>query len=152
MKALNKITIFAAIVLMLLGTSQSAFADNGRHYRGGHEGKAHHNRHANRHGGRRYDQRYNRHNRHAYRHDRHRNNDRGAYLMGGIVLGSILTDLFHRQDDRQVTRRVISEPVVVDPAYSRRLIRDRSGNCFEKSYDRDGNEEVFEVSPAECAW
>ncbi|MFT7653327.1 MAG: hypothetical protein ACI9UU_002438, partial [Candidatus Azotimanducaceae bacterium] len=58
----------------------------------------------------------------------------------------------NRQEDRQVTRRVISEPVVVDPGYSRRLIRDRSGNCFEKSYDRNGNQEVFEVSPTECAW
>ena len=103
-----------------------------------------------------------RHYRH-YRHHRHgHHSNRGAYLAGGIILGSVLThaltrhrhheyhDPYYEQETRVIrhgpsyTRRS-AEPV-------RRLFRDRDGNCFEKQYNDRGDEILLELDPAECAW
>lgn len=96
-----------------------------------------------------------RHNRYArhYRHRRH--HDRGLYLAGGLILGSVITHALHERHEPVVHRRVrtrVSGAVMDDAAISRRLFRDRDGNCFERTYTRAGDEVLSELDPSACAW
>jgi hypothetical protein len=84
------------------------------------------------------------------RHHYHGGND-GAYLLGGIVIGSILTHALIAPPAPTVyapPRRVVYEGAPV----SRRLFRDIDGNCFERRNDSVGGELLIELPPQECAW
>ena len=98
------------------------------------------------------------HRRH-YRHKRyHRKNRDGAYLLGGLALGALITHAWHQpnrhhnrhhsdQYDHHTRTRVVHR----DAPVSRRLFRDRNGNCFERI--RQGGEELLvELSASECRW
>lgn len=140
---------FALAVLALCVTSAAVPAQAG----GGHRG----------HG---YDHRGWGHGGHYYRgshgHRSHHNHN-GAYLIGGLVLGSVLASAYHRGQDRDyyepylVTRtvyrtvpsRVVVREVFVAPA-GQSLFQDRHGNCFERNYNRNGDEVLYELDPADC--
>lgn len=113
-------------------------------------------RHSRRHryrDSRRHDYRYN--NRYHYR-QRSRSN-RGAYLAGGILLGSVITHAltqprYERRPDSYHESRVIRETTRQSVTPSRRLFRDRDGNCFERALDERGNEVLIDLPDSECAW
>lgn len=118
------------------------------------------------HRGHGYDHRGWGHSGHYYRgghgHRSHHNHN-GAYLLGGLVLGSVLASAYHRGNERgyyepyPVTRtvyrtmpsRVVIREAIVAPA-GRSLFRDRHGNCFERNYNGDGDEVHYELDPADC--
>ena len=97
----------------------------------------------------------------------HRNNDT-AVLVGGVVLGSLLTQSFNvRQDSYRaapvVTRRVVhSTPIrsttrhTVARQSSRQhssyLLRDLQGDCFEVERDTQGTELRTQVAPDRCEY
>jgi hypothetical protein len=104
--------------------------------------------------------------RHHYdrRHHRDRNNE-GLYLLGGVLVGSLVTHAVHesrrapRISSRPVYRETTYEsgPVVrstriVRGAEGRRLFRDRDGNCFERTRSAYGEEVLVEIDRAACAW
>ncbi len=98
------------------------------------------------------------HRHRGHRHGRHHSR-RGAYLAGGLILGSLLTHAYHRSHYPRTEpyvvreRRVIrSTPHVVERRTTKRLFRDRDGNCFERTFNRNGDELLVELDPAECAW
>ena len=126
----------------------------------------------NGHRGHGYDHRGWGHGGHYYRggggHRSHHNHN-GAYLVGGLILGSVLTSAYHRANDRDyyepypVTRtvyrtvpsRVVSHEVIREvnvPPAGRTLFRDRHGNCFERNYNDDGDEVLYELDPSDCDW
>ena len=100
-----------------------------------------------------------RHGGHHYRHGGHHSSDAGAYLAGGLILGSLIGHAYSRHN-RPYYEPYYGRTVVVDapvvtrssPRISRRLLRDRDGNCFEKNYNDRGDEIMVELDPSECAW
>lgn len=112
----------------------------------------HHDRHY--YGGNGYHRGYHRGYRHGYRRSRRHNND-AAYLAGGLVLGSLLTHAYHSHHDNYARDvRVIRESRSVRRSdnVSRRLFRDRYGNCFERTYSPDGDEILLELDAQQCQW
>ena len=89
--------------------------------------------------------------------------NRGAYLVGGILLGSVLTHAFSPRPSPEVVyierrpyrspRIVYEEPttVVRRPA-GRRLVRDLNGNCYEQRFDRNGTELRTQLPATACDW
>jgi len=100
-----------------------------------------------------YHRSYRRGYRHGYRRGHRRNND-AAYLAGGLVLGSLLTHAYHNHQDRYVrdVRVVRERPLRQSERVSRRLFRDRHGNCFERTYTPDGDELLLELDERQCHW
>jgi hypothetical protein len=108
-------------------------------------------------------------NGHHYRHGGHHysghSSHEGAYLAGGLILGSLIGNAYYRNQQpyyepyyqpyygRRATV-VVDAPVVTRSSsrISRRLLRDRDGNCFEKHYNDNGDEIMAELDPSECAW
>jgi hypothetical protein len=105
--------------------------------------------------------------RHSYHH--HYRGDRGAYLLGGLLLGSALATTVYSTREPDVVyierryappprvvyspRVVYEEPAtIVEVPAGRRLVRDLSGNCFERRFDRDGNELRVQLPASECDW
>ncbi|MEZ5595463.1 MAG: hypothetical protein R3E84_03585 [Pseudomonadales bacterium] len=100
----------------------------------------------------------------GYRSSHHHHGDRGAYLVGGLLVGSLLAGAWY---DNYYAPRVVSQPVYREVVYDttplvrstrvireegRRLFRDRNGNCFERSLSANGDDLLVELDPAECAW
>lgn len=145
MSYISKLSTIAVVFVCLGAFSQSAEARRGHHYDGyGHHGYG-------------YGYGY----RHGYGHRRHHDHS-GAYLAGGLIVGSLLTHAWHRSyEPRYYEPRVYtsSRVIVERPArvvrrtttVSRHLFRDRDGNCFEKRY-RAGEELMTELDPRECDW
>ena len=129
---MSKFLIITMISVMLVGFS---FDAQGRGY-------SHHN------GGHYYGHGY------RYGHGHHGHNDEAAYLFGGLVLGSILTHAYERRHQPYVVHesRVVQNAVVVERRVSRRLFKDRNGNCYEKNFNSAGDELLIELDPNECAW
>ena len=95
------------------------------------------------------------HGGHHYRGGHH--SSHGAYLAGGLLLGSIIAHSYHTRHAPVYApvvaqRTVVHEPVVVTRKPTRRLFRDRNGNCFERTTSTQGDEMMVELDPAECAW
>ena len=87
----------------------------------------------------------------GYNHN-HNNNNEAAYLVGGLVVGSLLTNAYIRSQQRPVyTTTVVQQPQVV-PAQGRHLLRDLNGDCFERSTDAAGNELRTQLPASECNW
>ncbi len=140
-KTLLCTAIAAVCGLGTAGISGNAHAGYGHHYK-------HHYNHRGHHGHRHY----------RYRH--HRHSHRGAYLLGGIALGALISHAYHAPYHRRHThhdgyavREVYRQPVVAEQPgrIIRSLYRDRDGNCFERK--REGGDELLIELPAqECAW
>ena len=145
---IGKVLLGSAIIFMSTGFSFDAEAGgHGKHYYG------------DRHGGHGYRHGYS----HGYRsgHGHHRgHSDHGAYLVGGIILGSLISHAYQRRHEpyfmRETTTEVTRQSRVVrgtaETPVARRLFKDRYGDCFERSYDSAGNEVLVELDPNECAW
>ncbi len=141
--SLTRLVKIAGISAALLLTAAATNA----HAAGGH-GYRHYGPHKVSH---RHDY-YRSYRHHHHRRHRHRHSDRGAYLAGGVILGSIITHALtrpHYQRQTHVTRIRVAES---DYRVSRRLFRDRNGNCFERQHNQRGDEIMIELDPAECAW
>ncbi len=81
-------------------------------------------------------------------HNNNNNSDWPAYLIGGAVLGSVLTNVYHNSQ----VQAVPAQQVVVAPQQGRRLLRDLNGNCYDRSTDANGNELRTELPPSACNW
>ena len=94
----------------------------------------------------------------SYYHDHdHHDHDEVAYLVGGLLLGGVLTHVYD-QSQHYAAPAPGAYPggAASSGAYpsdnSRRLVRDQSGNCFESVYDSSGAEMRTPVSPTQCNW
>ncbi len=147
----TKLAIVSSALLLTLGLSLPAHAGGsygGFYGGGGHHGGHHYNRYYGHHYRDNYYYGYQRHHR---RHD-----NTAAYIAGGLVLGSLLTHSFDRHPStRYTTDDYVSRRSVVSDnnrRVSRRLYKDRQGNCFEKTYTSAGDELLSELDPNQCAW
>ena len=70
-----------------------------------------------------------------------------------MILGSLISHSYHRYPETVVVQRtVVREPTVVSSQPSRRLFRDRNGNCFERTRTKQGDELMVELDPMQCQW
>ena len=131
-KNIGKILLGAAILFMTAGFSYDAEArGHGQRYYGDH------------------------HRSHGYRYghrSHHGHSSRGAYLAGGLVLGSLLSHAYHRRHDPYVVRETRVVRRSTETPVARRLFKDRNGNCYERNYNQAGDEVLVELDPNECAW
>jgi hypothetical protein len=104
---------------------------------------------------------------HFYRHRGH-NSHNGAYLVGGLILGSIIANNYHsHQSYRVVHHSTYREPVsrgqvvystrVIEPHHEtavtgRNLFRDLQGNCFEIHRSDEGDELKEQLPEEACYW
>jgi hypothetical protein len=86
------------------------------------------------------------HHHHHYYHQPKRRSNEGAYLLGGIVIGSVLTHALHQP-------RYAPAPAVGHhaPAPGRRLLKDAYGDCYERR-GYGANEVLIPLPDWECAW
>lgn len=144
-------TVGIKIALVAVAAISAAALSSPAEARGYH----HYDRHYGYHGyHRKYHRGYDRGYRHGYRRGYRRNND-AAYLAGGLVLGSLLTHAYHSHRDHYARdAHVVRERPVVrrSESVSRRLFRDRFGNCFERGTARDGSELLIELDESQCRW
>ena len=101
--------------------------------------------------------------RHHHYGGHHYDSDSGVYLLGGVLLGSVLTNAYYRSNPPEVVyverrpyygpRVIYREPAVrIVPPVRRSLLRDLQGNCFETTIDEDGSELREQIPAAECDW
>ncbi len=126
-------------MLIALATSPATFAGSSYGY-DGHRGGHHRS-----------------HQRH-YRPHRSRSH-RGEYLLGGIVIGSLIANSVHKARHHQpyVQRRVYQPTRTIHTerhteTIERRLLRDGSGACFELFTAADGSEVREPIARRECSW
>ena len=151
----------------------------GHHNRGYNRGyNRSYNRHHNRRHYRRHGFRHHGYNHRGYRYGRHsRHDNRGAYLIGGLVVGSLITHAItnnrnHYRDeyrnDHRLERRSSNSydrnksysTYATGPSargtneapVSRRLFRDAQGNCFERQIGSDNQELLIDLPAEECRW
>ncbi len=116
-------------------------------------------RHSNRHYGYGYANNYNYRYSNYYRH----HNNSYNYLLGGVVLGSLLHNSHHLHtrhcghdyDYPRYSRTVVTR-VVREGTYASRddvhLFRDQYGDCYEVTQNRHGDEIHEEIAPEYCEW
>jgi hypothetical protein len=144
------------LALMLAAAPAQAHAKG----KGGHDyydrGHGYHDRHHGRDYGRGRDYRrdYRPKGRpHQYHHHHHhyapkQRSNEAAYLLGGIVIGSVLT---HALQPPRAHYAPAPAVVYHAPVYGRRLLQDTYGNCFERR--GEGAREVLIPLPQwECTW
>jgi hypothetical protein len=145
--------VLATLVVALLVGSTEALAGNGFYHGGnGYRGAYHGHGGYYGHGGGYYGPAY--YPYYGYHHNNNNYNNGAYYALGGLVLGSILTNTYYQN-------RVVTQPVYVQQTYQpprvvvaqgRHLIRDLSGNCYERTTDGAGNELRTELPPGDCNW
>jgi len=148
--------VLATLVLALLGGSTQALAGgyhggggayNGYHggyngYHGGNYG----------HGGGYYPAYY---PYYGYHHNNNNYNNGVYYALGGLVLGSLLTNTYYQNRVAQpvyVQQTYQPAPQVVVVPQGRHFVKDLNGNCYERTTDGAGNELRTELPPANCNW
>ncbi|MFU8816461.1 MAG: hypothetical protein ACNA7W_14015 [Pseudomonadales bacterium] len=84
---------------------------------------------------------------------RKRRSNEGAYLLGGIVIGSVLTHAVQTSRQHQPPRQYAPAPGsgYAPPVVTRRLFKDRYGDCFERHSDA-GREVLIPLPDWECNW
>lgn len=103
--------------------------------------------------------RSNRYHHHNHYNHYHHGNDAAA-LIGGVVLGSLISNGLSRSSDsyhQSVTSRVVrssrvSRPLPSVSSTAPRLLRDLQGNCFEIDYDSNGNQRRTQVDDNRCLY
>lgn len=155
---------FSALLAMV---ATSAHAGGPGHGYRGHDGYSNSRGYGHRYGRSvRYNRGYNR----GYRHGRRfRSSNRGAYLAGGLILGSVITHALTRPQYQERVVEYRTEPAVTGTrryetrsydaraeaptgAISRRLFRDRDGNCYERETNANGDELLIELPERDCDW
>jgi len=135
--------ISAALMLAMLAMNPAAYADNWHDddHHGSWHGPAYHPV-----PGRPY---------YAYPYPQHKNNNNHtewpAYVVGGLVLGALLTKAFPGSRPTAYADAVPSSPPTA-VAQGRRLFRDASGACYERRTDDAGNELSTELPSGACNW
>jgi hypothetical protein len=131
---MGKTLVVTTIVCMLLAISFDAQAGGRGHHNGGHY-------YGHGHG-------------HGYRYGYGHSGHGAGYLIGGLVLGSMLTHAYERRHQPYIVHEssVVQIPAETQRRVSRRLFRDRNGNCFERNFNSAGDELLVELDPSECAW
>lgn len=87
----------------------------------------------------------------------------GGAFVGGVVLGSLLSQPVRERSVERVVYRTQPAPRTREVVYAvesrrtsvssrRRLLRDLEGNCFERTTNAAGDEVRIELDPAECAF
>ena len=87
----------------------------------------------------------------------------GGAFVGGVVLGSLLTQPVRERSVERVVYRTqpvtrarevvyAGEPRRVSTSSRRSLLRDIEGNCFERTVNSAGDEVRVELDPSECAY
>jgi hypothetical protein len=91
-----------------------------------------------------------------YGHHNNNNNSNSsvAYALGGLVLGGLLTNAYNQSRAPRTVYVQQAQPaqVVAAPQQGRRLVRDLSGNCYERTTDSAGNELRTELPASACNW
>ena len=144
------------------GYGKHAFGGNhrarhgGRHFRSGrHFNKGRHFGHRKHFG---HSGRYHHGRRHlGYRAHHHGN--QGKYLVGGLILGSLLHRAHSEPEPQVVYRTVIDRTPAAQPGerelrageYTRRLVSDAEGRCFELIRRADASETLNEVDTDLCS-
>ena len=157
------VTVVATFLVM---STTSVMAQGYKHKYRGHQGQyKHHNNY--KHGGHHYKQ-----GGHRYKHRSGHNSDNGAYLAGGLILGSILTHSYNNShysrpsyhtsyrttySEPVVKRRVIYSTRVIEPPSEpinkgRQFYKDLAGNCFEIFHSTQGDELKKELPQEDCHW
>ncbi len=91
------------------------------------------------------------HRYYGHRHYRgHHDNDEWAYLLGGLVLGGLVTHAYHRQ--QEAVQAVPAQGYYAVPNSGQRLVRDAYGNCYTSTFDAAGTEYRTPADPALCNW
>jgi hypothetical protein len=150
----------ATLLLVLFSGNNAALADRNSHigsvsygyggYNYGHRGGYYYPPHR----GGYYSTPY-----YGYSHH-HNSNNGAAYALGGLVVGSLLTNAYlqnrvvqpvYVEQTYQVPARVVvvQQPVVQQ---GRRLLKDINGHCYERITDVAGNELLTELSRSACNW
>lgn len=119
----------------------------GRHYSNDYRYK-HHGYNYKNHG-------YNKHYGYSYKH----HDNHYEYLVGGLFLGALLHHGYQSYHQPRVihrtvihsTPRVNHDSSVYEGEYTRRIIRDSEGRCFELTRRDDGSELLKELDVKECA-
>jgi hypothetical protein len=132
-----------AVLAVLLASASPAFAhgkgkghgyhEHHHHYRGGHYYKPPKHQHH--------------HHHHHHKHKRRSSNE-AAYLLGGIVLGSVLT---HTLTQPRAQYAPAPAPAHYGPAPGRRLLLDAYGDCYERR-GHGGSEVLIPLPRYECNW
>ena len=140
----------AVAVLSLVLVAQPALAgDRGHgHYRhyDRHYGHGHH-----------YDRHYRHGHHYKHKHKRRGDNDEIAYLLGGLVVGSVLTHVLTAPSRQAAPQSYYAPAYTPAPRTTtvtsgRRLFRDIDGNCFERHVDGRGREVLSALPAWECDW
>jgi hypothetical protein len=145
MRSQTKRLIATAAALTLTFTAPLSWAGGGHgrgHYYGGHGhyygGHGHY---------------YRGHGHYYHRHGHHNGDDDEVwYLVGGLLLGGVLTHAYHTSQARAYAPAAPAYAGYAAPTPSRRLVRDAAGNCYESYFDASGAEIRVPVSPQQCAW
>ena len=86
-------------------------------------------------------------------HHNNNHSDSAAYLIGGLVVGSLLTNAYNKSQQNAYSGQQYSQPnQVVAAPQGRRLLRDLNGNCYERTTDGAGNELRTELPASACNW
>ena len=88
-----------------------------------------------------------------YGYSRHRRHNELGYLVGGLVLGSLLSSSSYREPLTRTREIVYVKQSAIRSApltTGRRLLKDLEGNCFERNTDDDGNEIRVQLEASEC--
>jgi|GEM_PF-2013448 len=167
------LAVFAAMLLVATTQAEARHRDWNDHYRGSHGRNGQWDRgydwdnrwnyHPQQHHGYYYNDGWSRH--HYDRSHRRDRNKEGLYLLGGVLIGSLVTHAIHEsRREPRVSRQPVyretvyeSSPVVrstriARSADGRRLLRDRNGDCFERTTSAYGESVLVEVDHRECAW
>src|SRR5262245_19780065 len=99
----------------------------------------------------------------GYHH--HSHNDAAAYLVGGLLVGGLVTNAYYAARPAYVypastvmyreATYAVPPPVVITQgvaAPGHHLLRDLEGRCYERSTDSAGNELRTELPPSACNW
>ncbi len=131
-----KMLLAGAISMALIAAAPGAYAGN----RYGHHGY---------YGGHGYGHGYGGHY-YRHKHGNGNNNDEVAYLIGGLVVGGLLTNAYYKS--RPVYQPATVQRSYAAPAAGQRLVRDANGACFTSEFDSAGTEYRTAVDPALCNW
>ncbi|MBM4206009.1 MAG: hypothetical protein FJ194_17985 [Gammaproteobacteria bacterium] len=167
------LALFAATLMVLTSPAEAGHRHWNDYYRhqdrwddhwdGGHYWGNRWDYHPQQHHGYYYNDGWGRH--HYDRRHRQNRNKEGLYLLGGVLVGALVTHAIHEnRPEPRISRQPVyrervydSGPVVrssriVRGAEGHRLFRDRNGDCFERTISSRGEEVLVEVDHRECAW
>jgi len=137
-----------AVLALLLVVASPAFADGRGKGKGYGKGYGYHEHHQYHRGAKHYQPpRHHHHHHHYHRHKRGSSNE-AAYLLGGIVLGSVLT---YTLTQPRAHYAPAPAPAHYGPAPGRRLLRDAYGDCYERR-GHGASEVLIPLPRHECGW